>query len=891
MRKFFPVVANFRRGRGPSQILPLPRRLAFFTPLLLSSLVRAAGIVPDGTTATSVSVGGSGRQTVTIAAPVANGVSYNAYRDFNVSKSGADFVNTGVNARVIVNEVTSTNPSLIEGEITIVGPRANFILANPNGITVNGGKFVNTGTAAISTGKVSFYDFQPAPGFTQRNVILDTSIGQIAIGPEGLSGSFNNLELIAKQLKIDGKIENTFTNANAGIRIVAGNSHAEFDTSVSPTDGSSEFVRYSAPSTNNAGAITVDITPLGGLSAGRIQLIVTDQGAGVRHAGSALASAGDFVVSASGYLQIDGGKLEAARDVVVATPKTVAISRDDSPNVFIGGRNIEIQSNDIYFTGGSVKAGSDAVAGDITFGVADRNAIGATHFSGIEAANGYIPLTMTASGGIGVFAKGQAVTIDGAALTARQNVIVEAATIALGTQADNGTAPKAVPAVLRSETGAVQLTADGAVTSVGGLVDGGARVAVTGASLALKSISVNGELSKSRITSGGGPIDLALAGDVTLHASDVVAARSVNVDVANVIIEHDASGQGSVVAALEGAVTIYASGNLVNRGSLIQGSRNDGSNPASQGAVTLALGRNFLNESPDQRTLAAVFGQEHDVVIKAGGDVTNHAARIISNKGLIIDAQGDVSNIVDKTSGANGEQRTDFQSTHTELLFFTRSRSGFDLDYGSIPMPGQLAYLVADGDISIQGRNIANRGGEIDSNAGSAHFQARQKFLNEALASGEAHFERKCLIMCKTRADSNVSVTGGLISAAKDVTIDAGSEATNIGGRVLALNDLTITAPKVIAQGITGYSAIYRDRGMKTWFGDTWGQIYASDVGGSFTASQGSLTIDGMLYEDGGEAVGAAGTQITGGIIVIRPRHRDPVMISNHLGLQSWFGH
>lgn len=62
------------------------------------------------------------------------------------------------------------------------------------------------------------------------------------------------------------------------------------------------------------------------------------------------------------------------------------------------------------------------------------------------------------------------------------------------------------------------------------------------------------------------------------------------------------------------------------------------------------------------------------------------------------------------------------------------------------------------------------------------------------------------------------------------------------------------------------------------------------DVGGSFTASRGKLTINGALYEDGGSAVGAAGTEVSGDIVVIRPAQREPVTIASHLGLSTWLG-
>jgi len=90
----------------------------------------AANIVPDGSTATSVSTASNGHQLVNLA-PAVGGVSHNTYSSFNVSTAGADLNNAGINARTIVNQVTSTNPSLIQGSVNVLGPRANVILGKP----------------------------------------------------------------------------------------------------------------------------------------------------------------------------------------------------------------------------------------------------------------------------------------------------------------------------------------------------------------------------------------------------------------------------------------------------------------------------------------------------------------------------------------------------------------------------------------------------------------------------------------------------------------------------------------------------------------------------------------------------------------------------------------
>ncbi len=186
---------------------------------LCAGLSAHAQIQSNGSTATNVSVGANGHQTITPAA-AKNDVSYNAFSRFDVNAAGATFANQEVRARTIVAEVFSPLPSRIEGPISVDGPRANLILANQNGIRVNGGSFVNFGSLALTTGEVILRDVRLTPDAAQRYVDLRTRQGDIQIEAGGLEANVIRLELNAKKIGIAGPITNTFTSVTAVTRIV-----------------------------------------------------------------------------------------------------------------------------------------------------------------------------------------------------------------------------------------------------------------------------------------------------------------------------------------------------------------------------------------------------------------------------------------------------------------------------------------------------------------------------------------------------------------------------------------------------------------------------------------------------------------------------------------------
>lgn len=292
--------------------------------LLLSISALGADITPDGSTATTVSVNSANVTVVDIAPKNNSGVSHNRYIDFNVPAQGAVLRNpaTTVNALTIINEVTSTNISRLEGMLRVQGSTAHVIIANPNGIVVDGGRFINTAGVALTTGAVSF---ENAPGATnaRQNIVVTTSQGAITIGEGGLSGTMSSLDLIAKEIRVNGAV--TLENVNQvdavhplqSLNIHAGETKAVFDTSLTVNDALENEWSETLATGASSSQVEVDITRAGSLRAGSIQIVVNDDGAGFKHAGDIYADGNSFILHSDGTINnqinadIQGGTITA----------------------------------------------------------------------------------------------------------------------------------------------------------------------------------------------------------------------------------------------------------------------------------------------------------------------------------------------------------------------------------------------------------------------------------------------------------------------------------------------------------------------------------------------------------------------------------------------------
>lgn len=134
-----------------------------------------ADIIADQTAAINqrpiISQAANGVPLINIQTPSEAGVSRNTYSQFDVNNQGAILNNSRTNAqsqlggyvqgnpyllsgtaRIILNEVNSLNPSLLNGYIEVAGSRAQVIIANPAGISCNGCGFINANRTTLTTG-------------------------------------------------------------------------------------------------------------------------------------------------------------------------------------------------------------------------------------------------------------------------------------------------------------------------------------------------------------------------------------------------------------------------------------------------------------------------------------------------------------------------------------------------------------------------------------------------------------------------------------------------------------------------------------------------------------------------------------------------------------------
>ncbi len=290
----------------------------------------------------------TGAPLVNIQTPNARGLSHNRYTQFDVDNKGAVLNNDRNNnpflvkggAQLILNEVRGA-ASKLNGIVTVGGQKADVIIANPNGITVNGGGFKNVGRGILTTGTPQIGKDGALTGFDVRQ-------GTLTVGAAGWNdkGGADYTEVLARAVALQGKLQGKNLAVSTGPQKV---DYASGEISAGTAAGAKP-------------TIALDTAALGGMYADSITLIANEKGVGVKNAGT-LEAAKRLIVTSSGRIE-NSGRIATTADGTEASPTYLSIETTEkgAAGTFIsnGGR-IESKGLLVIETGEDISLRNGAV--------------------------------------------------------------------------------------------------------------------------------------------------------------------------------------------------------------------------------------------------------------------------------------------------------------------------------------------------------------------------------------------------------------------------------------------------------------------------------------------------------------------------------------------------
>lgn len=171
----------------------------------------------------------NGTPLIDIADPNNKGISHNKFTEFNASNPGVVFNNSmtdGVSqiggyalknsnlskeSSAIITEVTGSKSSHLQGTLEVLGSKADLIIANENGIVVNGISTINSQSLTLSTGKAQQQD--------DGHYLLSVDKGNVLIDSAGVSTEgLDYFDIVSRSATLQGSI-----SGPAAIKVLTGN--------------------------------------------------------------------------------------------------------------------------------------------------------------------------------------------------------------------------------------------------------------------------------------------------------------------------------------------------------------------------------------------------------------------------------------------------------------------------------------------------------------------------------------------------------------------------------------------------------------------------------------------------------------------------------------------
>jgi filamentous hemagglutinin len=807
-----PGVDNNRREFAGLDAIALAVLCLVSAPLQLMSEAQAQ-VVADPTAPhhqqPTVLGTANGLPLVNIQTPSAAGVSRNTYSQFDVNRPGVVLNNSRTNvqtqlggwvpgnpwlatgsARVILNEVNSSSPSQLRGFVEVAGPRAEVIIANPAGVNIDGAGFINASRATITTG-TAIVSGGSLDGFVVQR-------GLVSINGAGLDARQTDYtSILARAVEVNGQV------AANELKVVTGANQIDAaQTSVAPVAG-----------TGAAPAFALDASALGGMYAGKITLIGTEAGVGVRNAGAIGASAGNLVLQTNGWLS-NSGSLRASGDAVITAQGAVT----NAGSVFVNGQATVTAAGAIVNEGllaaqGDIQLRTDGLDGQIASGrssviAAGLNPDGTTsttgnltiHSSAATALNGQ----MVAGGNIDLSAtqldlSGGKVSSQNLSLTARTGDV-------------NASQARISTAGTLAVHAAQTLRTDGAVVSAQkldlqarALSNVAGELVQTGrADLAIQLTSPDGTLDNTRGRIAANSDNLSLAAGTLINTEGR--------------IEHAGTGTLAINAlTFEGQ-----RGHIEGNGALRLSADSIDHQAAHTQAQQISIGARLLdNRQGDiaQSGSALATFVAADVIDNRGGSLTTNGtgqinARAIDNTGGRITAMQSAS--VTASASLNNTEgtlaSTQQLSVATGHLNNTRgtvqASSGnasltvdeFSNETGSVYAGGHLSTTAVNvsnsGSLYAAGNQTLNASGTV-SNSGVIAAQGQTTITASSLSSASGS-----LLGAGVKADGTLASSGDL-SVTTSQGMIANGQNLAAGNAVLSGASVDVSASQSSAANLT----------------------------------------------------------------------------------------
>ena len=816
-------------------------------------------VVPTGGKTVAYTAG-NGVPIIDINTANAAGLSHNKFTSYNVDARGLVLNNGNMEqlsrlsqlagqvaananliqqARVILNEVVSTNRSVLAGFTEVLGGRADVVVANPNGITCSGCGFINTDRITLTTGTPTFGADGSLGGFNVNQ-------GDVLINGAGANATAQQIfDIVARSVKVDGKI-NTSDTGSLGIT-----------TGANSWSYNGRNVTGAVAPSGAAASYAIDSTVLGGMYSGRINIIATEAGVGVRMLGEAAASADNFRLTSAGKIELQAA-LSARQDLTVTT--TAASGNED---LFVNGAaKLSAAANlALNAAGGQIKLaeGELYAANNLTTTAAslsDASAAAKTRFAGGSntlAITGAANINGTAWGAGGALtgnANNLTIGNNGATLYAGTTLALSTTNnLALGTAAvrsagnmtlaaDTGSITTATGAAqgIQSTAGNLSLSAGGGLTNAGKITaDAGS---VTG--------RINGTLANSGSLQAKTTLDLAdKAGGGTeniVNSGILLADGGLTVKATSIDNQAGGTLQG-------GAGTTLVANSLNNAGTLIA------SNAAGQaGALTLATLTNsgtLQSAGNLDLNLTAALANTGKVLATNNLAVNAGASAItISNTGAAAVLQAGNALTVNGTNVTFGTQSGTVLGNTVGLTL----ASGLN-NAGTLQSNDAMTLSIG-GSLTNTGTLLAKGG--LTSTSDTVDNSGTLTLADNAGANGTVN--------AKSLTNS------GTLQSKGNATLNLNT-ALNNSGKVLASNNLAVNAGNSgLAISNTGNSAVLQAGNALTVTGSnaTFDTQQGTVLGNTVGLTVASLNNSGTLQSNDTMTLAVGGASINSGTLLAK---------------------